>query len=273
MTRAPSTPPRTWNPSAWSGDHPVQLAADPYRRQARAGPRRRRHGRHQARRAGPAHGNPDRGAAEHGASARCPPPASGTGQRFGQAWSLTVATSLARGSRMGSCCSAAPSSPTARSASTAPSSPAPKSTSSALTSPGGTVDFSGAGDWSFPPAFPWTDTAPPGLKLSRKEDQFLLFALAHRHLVPRNRDGIPTRNVTLCSHTWRFGRRVQSRHGGRTGSRVRERAGTGRPVQLESIRRMLTTQPEPTCATVLLWHTSVCPRCRRYDRCPNGGRY
>jgi uncharacterized protein YjbI with pentapeptide repeats len=30
----------------------------------------------------------------------------------------------------------------------------------ALTSPGGTVDFSGAGDWSFPPAFPWTDTPP-----------------------------------------------------------------------------------------------------------------
>ena len=36
---------------------------------------------------------------------------------------------------------------------------------------GGTVDFSGAGDWSFPPAFPWTDTPPPGVKLPKKEDQ------------------------------------------------------------------------------------------------------
>jgi uncharacterized protein YjbI with pentapeptide repeats len=35
---------------------------------------------------------------------------------------------------------------------------------------GGTVDFSDAGDWSFPPAFPWTDTPPSGVKLPRKED-------------------------------------------------------------------------------------------------------
>ena len=35
---------------------------------------------------------------------------------------------------------------------------------------GGTVDFSNAGDWSFPPAFPWTDTPPPGVKLPKKED-------------------------------------------------------------------------------------------------------
>lgn len=27
---------------------------------------------------------------------------------------------------------------------------------------GGAVDFGNAGDWSFPPAFPWTDTAPSG---------------------------------------------------------------------------------------------------------------
>ena len=36
---------------------------------------------------------------------------------------------------------------------------------------GGTVDFSDAGDWSFPPAFPWTDTPPSGVKLPGKEDQ------------------------------------------------------------------------------------------------------
>ena len=36
---------------------------------------------------------------------------------------------------------------------------------------GGTVDFSDADDWSFPPAFPWTDSPPSGVKLPRKEDQ------------------------------------------------------------------------------------------------------
>jgi len=35
---------------------------------------------------------------------------------------------------------------------------------------GGTVDFSRPGDWSFPPAFPWTDTPPPGVKLPKTED-------------------------------------------------------------------------------------------------------
>jgi len=32
---------------------------------------------------------------------------------------------------------------------------------------GGTVDFSDADDWSFPPAFPWTDTPPSGVKLPK----------------------------------------------------------------------------------------------------------
>ena len=36
---------------------------------------------------------------------------------------------------------------------------------------GGTVDFSDAGDWSFPPAFPWTETLPSGVQLPQKEDQ------------------------------------------------------------------------------------------------------
>jgi uncharacterized protein YjbI with pentapeptide repeats len=36
---------------------------------------------------------------------------------------------------------------------------------------GGTVDFSDSRNWSFPPAFPWTDTPPPGVKLPEKEDQ------------------------------------------------------------------------------------------------------
>jgi hypothetical protein len=36
---------------------------------------------------------------------------------------------------------------------------------------GGTVSFSGARDWSFPPAFPWTDAPPPGVKLPKMEDQ------------------------------------------------------------------------------------------------------
>jgi hypothetical protein len=36
---------------------------------------------------------------------------------------------------------------------------------------GGTVDFSRAFNWSFPPAFPWTDTPPPGVILPRKENQ------------------------------------------------------------------------------------------------------
>jgi hypothetical protein len=29
---------------------------------------------------------------------------------------------------------------------------------------GGKVDFSDVRDWSFPPAFPWTDTPPAGVK-------------------------------------------------------------------------------------------------------------
>jgi hypothetical protein len=33
---------------------------------------------------------------------------------------------------------------------------------------GGTVDSSDAGDWSVPPAFPWTGTPPPGVKLPQK---------------------------------------------------------------------------------------------------------
>lgn len=36
---------------------------------------------------------------------------------------------------------------------------------------GGTVDFSDPLGWSFPPAFPWTDTPAPGVKLPHKEDQ------------------------------------------------------------------------------------------------------
>jgi uncharacterized protein YjbI with pentapeptide repeats len=36
---------------------------------------------------------------------------------------------------------------------------------------GGTVDFTDPGDWSFPPAFPWTDRPPLGVKLPRKESQ------------------------------------------------------------------------------------------------------
>ncbi|WP_300610145.1 pentapeptide repeat-containing protein [Trebonia sp.] len=32
---------------------------------------------------------------------------------------------------------------------------------------GGTIDFSDAGDWSVPPAFPWTRTPPPGVKLPK----------------------------------------------------------------------------------------------------------
>ena len=32
---------------------------------------------------------------------------------------------------------------------------------------GGTVDFSDADDWSSPPAFPWTDTPPPSVKLPK----------------------------------------------------------------------------------------------------------
>ena len=36
---------------------------------------------------------------------------------------------------------------------------------------GGKVDFSDAGDWSSPPAFPWTDTPPSGVKLPQKQGQ------------------------------------------------------------------------------------------------------
>jgi Pentapeptide repeats (9 copies) len=36
---------------------------------------------------------------------------------------------------------------------------------------GGVVDFTGPGDWSFPPKFPRTGTPPPGVKLPKKEDQ------------------------------------------------------------------------------------------------------
>ena len=35
---------------------------------------------------------------------------------------------------------------------------------------GGEVDFIDAGDWSFPPAFPWTDTPPSGVKLPTKKE-------------------------------------------------------------------------------------------------------
>ena len=34
---------------------------------------------------------------------------------------------------------------------------------------GGEVDFIDAHDWSFPPAFPWTDTPPSGVKLPKLE--------------------------------------------------------------------------------------------------------
>jgi len=36
---------------------------------------------------------------------------------------------------------------------------------------GGEVDFRDPSDWSFPPAFPWSDTPPPGAKLPEKGDQ------------------------------------------------------------------------------------------------------
>jgi uncharacterized protein YjbI with pentapeptide repeats len=36
---------------------------------------------------------------------------------------------------------------------------------------GGEVDFSTPGDWSFPPAFPWTGTPPPGVNLPEIGDQ------------------------------------------------------------------------------------------------------
>jgi len=36
--------------------------------------------------------------------------------------------------------------------------------------PGGTVDFSDAGDWSFPPALPWTDTPPSGVMLPEGQE-------------------------------------------------------------------------------------------------------
>ena len=36
---------------------------------------------------------------------------------------------------------------------------------------GGEVDFSDPGDWSVPPAFPWTGMPPRGVNLPRKEDQ------------------------------------------------------------------------------------------------------
>ena len=36
---------------------------------------------------------------------------------------------------------------------------------------GGEVSFVGVGDWSAPPAFPWSDTPPPGVKLPREEGQ------------------------------------------------------------------------------------------------------
>jgi hypothetical protein len=35
---------------------------------------------------------------------------------------------------------------------------------------GSKVTFSGVADWSSPPAFPWTDTPPPGVTLLEKED-------------------------------------------------------------------------------------------------------
>lgn len=34
---------------------------------------------------------------------------------------------------------------------------------------GGEVDFIDAHDWSFPPAFPWTDTPPSGVELPKLE--------------------------------------------------------------------------------------------------------
>ena len=37
--------------------------------------------------------------------------------------------------------------------------------------PGGELDFRRPGDWSCPPAFPWTGTPPPGVVLPENEDQ------------------------------------------------------------------------------------------------------
>jgi hypothetical protein len=49
---------------------------------------------------------------------------------------------------------------------------------------GGAADFSHADDWSFPPAFPWTDTPPPGVLLPRHSG-LVLAACAAQLLGPR----------------------------------------------------------------------------------------
>jgi hypothetical protein len=66
---------------------------------------------------------------------------------------------------------------------------------------GGTVDFSGPGDWSRPPAFPWTDTPPPGVKLP--------------YLSPRRRGvGVSVRLLScgtrdcVCPGQWLFAGRL-----------------------------------------------------------------
>jgi hypothetical protein len=56
---------------------------------------------------------------------------------------------------------------------------------------GGTVDFSNVGDWSFPPAFPWTGTPPLIVLLPRKEDQ----SQASACLIP----GLAARHPTVCT--------------------------------------------------------------------------
>jgi Pentapeptide repeats (9 copies) len=36
---------------------------------------------------------------------------------------------------------------------------------------GGNVDLSSAGEWSFPPVYPWADAPPPGVKLPVQHQQ------------------------------------------------------------------------------------------------------
>jgi uncharacterized protein YjbI with pentapeptide repeats len=36
---------------------------------------------------------------------------------------------------------------------------------------GGNVDLSGAGEWSFPPVYPWADAPPPGVELPVRHQQ------------------------------------------------------------------------------------------------------
>lgn len=67
---------------------------------------------------------------------------------------------------------------------------------------GGTLDFSRVDDWSVLPAFPWTDTPPPGIKLPKKDES----EVQRRELVIWPAVSCHLLLSTSCVRSWQAGR-------------------------------------------------------------------